>query len=336
MNYRGTESIEIYERKFSLEHIYHMFVDGRIQFPMEPLRSKVKMERELEQLLDIVWMGIPLPAVYVSELQNGNFLILENDDTLWKLLYFLDGKYEADYRVEDNSLYHGNIQMLRSDEPRLAMGLYDTVISFQIIDYRTPKYLHMSIGKMVEHWNITREQSIREMLYDPCEISVLNDITKDMNYILSRGHLRGISPIMRYRILYMLMNWFVYTGVWKEEIEMQEQLLLEKTLEFTEKQGRRIDELLDTINCFGDYIFSVLAQNRNGTSKRIRKSILDKYFGILVCLLDMAERRGTRREHVNYILLERGVFLEICREMERHQLTKRSIEWAFERWEREL
>lgn len=147
MNYRGTENIEIYERKFSLEHIYHMFMEGRIQFPMEPLRSKVKMEKELEQLLDIVWMGIPLPAVYVSELQNGNFLIFENDDTLWKLLYFLDGRYEADYRIEENSLYHGNIQMLRSDEPRLAMGLYDTVISFQIIDYRTPKYLHMSIGK---------------------------------------------------------------------------------------------------------------------------------------------------------------------------------------------
>lgn len=336
MNYRGTENIEIYERKFSLEHIYHMFVDGRIQFPLEPLRSKVKMEKELEQLLDIVWMGIPLPAVYVSELQNGNFLILENDDTLWKLLYFLDGRYEVDYRVEENRLYHGDIQMLRFDEPRLAMGLYDTVISFQIIDYRTPKYLHMSIGKLVEHWNITREQSIREMLYDPYEISVLNDITKDMNHILSRGHLRGNSTIMRYRTLYMLMNWFVYIGVWQEEIEMQEQLLLEKTLEFMKWQGKRINELLSATNYFGDYIFSVLAQNKKGTSKKIRKSILDKYLGIFVCMLDMAKRRGTGGNHVNYILLEQGVFPEICRELERHQLTKRSIEGAFERWEREL
>lgn len=336
MNYRGTENIEIYERKFSLEHIYHMFVDGRIQFPLEPLRSKVKMEKELEQLLDIVWMGIPLPAVYVSELQNGNFLILENDDTLWKLLYFLDGRYEADYRIEENRLYHGDIQMLRFDEPRLAMGLYDTVISFQIIDYRTPKYLHMSIGKLVEHWNITREQSIREMLYDPYEISVLNDITKDMNHILSRGLLRGNSTIMRYRTLYMLMNWFVYIGVWQEEIEMQEQLLLEKTLEFMKWQGKRINELLSATNYFGDYIFSVLAQNKKGTSKKIRKSILDKYLGIFVCMLDMAKRRGTGGNHVNYILLEQGVFPEICRELERHQLTKRSIEGAFERWEREL
>ena len=272
MNYRGTENIEIYERKFSLEHIYHMFVDGRIQFPLEPLRSKVKMEKELEQLLDIVWMGIPLPAVYVSELQNGNFLILENDDALWKLLYFLDGRYEVDYRIEENRLYHGDIQMLRFDEPRLAMGLYDTVISFQIIDYRTPKYLHMSIGKLVEHWNITREQSIREMLYDPYEISVLNDITKDMNHILSRGHLRGNSTIMRYRTLYMLMNWFVYIGVWQEEIEMQEQLLLEKTLEFMKWQGKRINELLSATNYFGDYIFSVLAQNKKGTSKKSEKA----------------------------------------------------------------
>ena len=53
-------------------------------------------------------------------------------------------------------------------------------------------------------------------------------------------------------------------------------------------------------------------------------------------MLDMAKRRGTGRNHVNYILLERGVFLEICREMERHPLTKRNMEWAFERWEREL
>ncbi|WP_207745745.1 hypothetical protein [Roseburia faecis] len=194
----------------------------------------------------------------------------------------------------------------------------------------------MSIGKMIEHWNITREQSIREMLYDPYEISVLNDITKDMNHILNRVHLRGFSSIMRYRTLYMLMNWFVYTGVWHEEMEMQEQLLLEKTLEFMEKQGKRIDELLDVTNYFGDYIFYVIDQNKNRTSKRISKSILDKYFGILVCLLDMAKRRETDQEHVDYILLERGVFLEICREMERHQLTKRSIEGAFERWEREL
>ena len=53
-------------------------------------------------------------------------------------------------------------------------------------------------------------------------------------------------------------------------------------------------------------------------------------------MLDMAKRRGTGGNHVNYILLEQGVFPEICRELERHPLTKRNMEWAFERWEREL
>lgn len=93
---------------------------------------------------------------------------------------------------------------------------------------------------MIEHWNITREQSIREMLYDPYEISVLNDITKDMNHILNRVHLRGFSSIMRYRTLYMLMNWFVYTGVWHEEMEMQEQLLLEKHLNLWRSREREL------------------------------------------------------------------------------------------------
>ena len=336
MNYRGTDNIEIYERKFPLEYIYGMFKDGRIQFPMEPLRPKGKMEKELEQLLDIIWMGIPLPVVYVSELQNGDFLVLENDDNLWKLLYFLDGRYEADYQVEENQFSHGDIQMLRSNEPRLAMGLYDTVISFQIIDYRTPKYLHMSIGKLVGHWNITREQSIREMLYDPYDIRMLNDVARDMNQILSQRHMRGSSLIMRYRTQYMLMSWFVYTGMWRGEGELQEQQLLEETFKSMDQQGQRINELLDATNYFRDYIFYVIDQNKNRTSNGISKSIFDKYLGLFVCLLDMAKHRGTDREHVNYILLERGVFHEICLAMERHQLTKQSIEWAFARWERNL
>lgn len=336
MNYRGTENIEIYERKFSLEHIYYMFVEGRIQFPMEPFRSKAKMENELGQLLDAVWMGIPLPVVYVSELQHGDFLVLENADNLWKLLCFLDGRYESDYWIGEDHFSHGNIKMLRSNDPRLAMGLYNTLIFFQIIDYRTPKYLHMSIGKLVEHWNITREQSIREILYDSCDISLLDDIARKMNHILHQGRLHSTSHIIRYRTLYMLMNWFVYTGVWRDGVEMQEQLLLEETLEAIELQGQRINDLIDTTYHFANYIFYADDLNKNRISKRTRKNILDKYLGMFICLLDMARHKGITRERVDDILLERGLLIGICREMERHPLTKRSIEGAFERWEREL
>ena len=40
MNYRGTENIEIYERKFSLEHIYHMLMEGEYSFPWNRFAQK--------------------------------------------------------------------------------------------------------------------------------------------------------------------------------------------------------------------------------------------------------------------------------------------------------
>ena len=337
MNYRGTENIEINERKFSLEYIYHMFREGRIYFPMRSSGLRTKIEKELEQLLDAIWMGIPLPAIYASEQQNGDLLILEKNDNLWKLLHFLDGRYQTDYWTEENDFSHGDMGMLRSEDPRLAMRLYDTPISFQIIDYRTPKYLHMSIGKLVEHWSVTREQEIREALYNSDEIWELNTIARDMNRILHPGRrLNGTSYVIRYRTLYMLMNWFVYTGMWHDGTEMQEQLLLEETLKIIEWQGSRINELLDKTHDFADIIFYMDDVYKNRISKKTRNNIWNKYLGLFVCLLDIAKRRKADREYMEYILLERGVFYGICTEMEKHQLTKQSIEWAFQRWEREL
>lgn len=192
MNYRGTENIEINERKFSLEYIYHMFRKGRIYFPMRSSGLRTKIEKELEQLLDAIWMGIPLPAIYASEQQNGDLLILE-----------------------------------------------------------------------------------------------------------------------KYRTLYMLMNRFIYTGMWHDGTEMQEQLLLEETLKITEWQGTRINELLDKTHDFADFIFYMDDVYKNRISKKTRNNIWNKYLGLFVCLLDIAKRRKADREYMEYTLLERGVFYGI-------------------------
>ena len=336
MNYRGAGNIEINERKFYLEEIYHMFRDGRIHCPMGVLRPKEKMKKELVQLLDAVWMGIPLPAVYVSELQNGDFLVLEKNDNLWKLLWFLEGRYTIDYWMEERVIPHCDIQMIRSNEPRLARALYDTLISLQIIDYRTPKYLHMSIGKFVENWNVTREQSIREILYDSYEIWILDHVAKEIKQALGHGYWHNTSYINKYRTMYMLMYWFVYTKLWRDDVEMQEQLLLEETIISIEMEEHRIDDFLEATHYFSDDIFYMLERILDRVSTNFRKSIWDKYLGLLICFMDMAKQRRIGREHVNHMLVECGMFYEICHRLDSHQLTNHSIELAMQEWEREL
>lgn len=38
---------------------------------------------------DAIELGIPMPPIYVSEHQNGDFLVLESKDTIYSLLQFL-------------------------------------------------------------------------------------------------------------------------------------------------------------------------------------------------------------------------------------------------------
>ena len=337
MNYRDADKLEIYERKYSLEYIDHLFVDKRICFPVGVARPRTTMERELGQLLDAIWMGIPLPAIYVSEQQNGDLLVLEENDNLWKLLWFLEGRYAVDFWIENQHITDCTVKMLQSDEPKLARRLYDTVVSFQIIDYRTPKYLHMSVGKFVTHWSITREQAIREAMYDPYAISLLNAISKNVKHALGKNYIHSSSYLVRrYRTLYILMIWFVYTDLWRDDIEMQEQLVLEETIEAMDRQQLRVDDLLDMLEYFSDYISYFLRESTHRISRSLKKSIQDKYLGLFACLMDMAHRRKVKGEYVDQLLFERGVFYDICMDLERHQLTKHSIEFAIQKWEREL
>lgn len=338
MNYRDAEKLEIYERKYSLEYIDHLFVDKRIWFPVGVARPRTTMERALGQLLDAIWMGIPLPPIYVSEQQNGDLLVLEENDNLWKLLWFLEGRYAVDFWLENEHITDCTMKMLQSDEPKLARKLYDTVVSFQIIDYRTPKYLHMSVGKFVAHWSITREQAIREIMYDSYGIDLLYELSNDMQIALGRErvHSRTSDLVNRYRILYMIMNWFVYTGLWRDDIEMQEQCVLEETIESIDWQKRRVDDLLNVTRYFSEYISCFLNESSRRVSRNLKKIIQDKYLGLFVCFMDMAQMHHASNEYVDQLLFERGLFYDICMDLERHQLTKHSIEFAIEKWEREL
>ena len=56
----------------------------------------------------------------------------------------------------------------------------------------------------------------------------------------------------------------------------------------------------------------------------------------IVALGQKAKQRRIGREHVNHMLVECGMFYEICHRLDSHQLTNHSIELAMQEWEREL
>lgn len=174
MFYSERDAIDIYERKYSIQEIWWMDEEDRLLFaPVRRNRNRIR--NIVRNAVEAIELGIPMPPIYVSEQQNGDFLVLESKDTIYSLLQFLknnigieNDQNDADRRMSFYEIDHEN--------PRLASMIMRTVVPVQIIEYRSPKYMHMLTGKFIENWTENREYAIRKIIYKDSRIEVVESI----------------------------------------------------------------------------------------------------------------------------------------------------------------
>ena len=174
MFYSERDAIDIYERKYSIQEIWWMDEEDRLLFaPVRRNRNRIR--NIVRNAVEAIELGIPMPPIYVSEQQNGDFLVLESKDTIYSLLQFLknnigieNDQNDADRRMSFYEIDHEN--------PRLASMIMRTVVPVQIIEYRSPKYMHMLTGKFIENWTENREYAIRKIIYKDSRIELVESI----------------------------------------------------------------------------------------------------------------------------------------------------------------
>lgn len=223
--------IDSYEKKISVRQIYQMYQEKKIVFPMaSPTKRVTKIER-ISGIVEIILLGFALPVVYVSERQDGSLLVLEADDRLWCLIGFLEGHYPVRGLEFYPELDGCGIGQLEQQFPRRTSWLYDYRFSFQIIEYTTPRYMHMQMGSYIERWSFTREQGVRNELYGEeleRRLAYLGQTLREAPTFFSKVFLN-----QQYMILRILMCGFVRMGEiqeeWGESLNFQQ--LLDRTAE---------------------------------------------------------------------------------------------------------
>ena len=134
-----------------------------------------------------------------------------------------------------------------NENPRLTGMIMRTIVPLQIIEYRSPKYMHMMAGKFIENWTETREYKIRKIVYKESRIELVERI-REVLKAESHGLAGRLSEI---NIFYMLVVWMVYTnkaGVDEFKYTSNEQYLLEHaTYEMDNLQDRYIDDFVECI-----------------------------------------------------------------------------------------
>lgn len=235
--------IDSYEKKISVRQIYLMYQEKKIVFPEAPLIKKSTGIERVSGIVEIILLGFALPAIYVSERQDGSLLVLNSDDGLRCLISFLDGYYPVRGLEFYPELEGYGIRQLESEFPRRTSWLYDYRFSFQIIEYTTPRYMHIQMGNYIERWNFTREQGVRNELYG-------KDLEERLRFLEQEGgqsaaFFSKVSLNRQYMVLRILMYCFVrmgdVQGGQRENLTFQQ--LLDRTAALIlKKDGQWIEE----------------------------------------------------------------------------------------------
>lgn len=249
MSFKEQKIIELSEKRIMVENIMHLYEDGRIHFPQESGLQKYNRET-VSGLVRAIQVGIPMPVIYVSELQNGDFLVLESEERLRGLIQYIQGDFGIDIdripQVKDGFYFHE----LDEENPRLSGMILRTTFIFQIIDYRTPAYLHMEAGLFHGKWNISREQAVRRMLYKKKKIQNLEYFMERVTDTMQWRGSGKSSLTDEYTVLYMLLFWGIYRDIMWTDWDMGEQELLDAVISEIDRTDSDWIDFLDTAETF--------------------------------------------------------------------------------------
>lgn len=282
MLYRKQEIVELSEKKFTVESLTRLYEEERIYYPQVIVR-KMAYKGDLASLIRAIQLGIPMPMIFASELQNGDFLILEGGDQLQYLLRYIMGDFSINNieglpRKNDGYFF----RELAVQNSRLAGTILRTVFIFQIIDYRTPKYLHMEVGMFHGKWNKEREQAVRNALYKESEM--LSDISeKAACYIHNKNHLED-----EYTMLYIMLFWGVYKDELQVNVDMCEQELLDAVITQLSDMRYFWLDFMEVVSSCSQYFIKYCRRGSYFVPERDTK-YKEKVLGLLVCFYDMCQ-----------------------------------------------
>ena len=267
----SSERVVIDTRKYDIDEMLFRYKQGKIILPEKKAVVWKRSERTVKEVMRALLRGIPFPPVYASELQTGELLILDKSDKLRFLLEYLTHGESINDRYMSEDMY-----LLRDI-------MYSTIMVY-VIDYMNPKYIHMQVGKFVEEWTPSQEQSIWNMLYQRYNTSCLEHMVTKVRYF-------GTTKlILEYYLMHFAMVDFIQNG-WLKEYEYREAekfRLLEDTLHEMNYRNKYVlddlcnefERIFDWLNVYNRYFLK--GKNTEEKMKHLCfMHIYDRYYGNL-------------------------------------------------------
>lgn len=142
------KEIRITTKTFSLREIVSQIDDGEIDLSPDFQREYVWKSRQRTRLIESVLLGIPLPAFYFNQSQNGNYQVVDGVQRLSTIRLFMKdehalGEVDLEYLKDLKGLYFSELDKV------LVRRLRSTQIVVHVIEPQTPDEVKYDIFNRV-------------------------------------------------------------------------------------------------------------------------------------------------------------------------------------------
>lgn len=209
----GPDDIFVENKPFSLKQINDLIDDGDIELSPDFQRNFIWDNTRQSRLIESIFLGLPLPSIYLSQYQDGRLTIVDGLQRIMTIRRFLNNELRLnnlEYLSECNGLNYNQLKEIFS--PLRLRRFGQTQIMCFVIDYRSPNKLKFDLfrrlntgGKPLNNQEIRNclsrtvlRQTLREMVSSETFALATDHSVKDSRMEAQEAALRFICFYRKY------------------------------------------------------------------------------------------------------------------------------------------
>lgn len=181
----GPDDIFVENKPFSLKQIIDLIQSGDIEMSPNFQRHFVWDKTRQSRLIESIFLGLPLPSIYLSQYGDGRLTVVDGLQRLHTIRDFMDGSLiltNLEYLTECNGKSYHQLENVLS--PLRLRRFGQTQIMCFVIDYRSPNQLKFDLFRRLNTGGKPlNNQEIRNCLSRPHLQKALHEMVKSPAFL---------------------------------------------------------------------------------------------------------------------------------------------------------
>lgn len=270
----GPDDIFVENKPFSLKQIIDLIKDGDIDLSPDFQRNFIWDKTRQSRLIESIFLGLPLPSIYLSQYDDGRLTIVDGLQRLSTIKYFMEDQLilsNLEYFKDCNGKTYSQLESILS--PLRLRRFGQTQIMCFVIDYRSPSKLKFDLFRRLNTGGKPlNNQEIRNCLSRPEPQRILKQIVQSKEYITATD---GSVKDVRMEAQESVLRFMYFYGQYTEQHPL----------------GNYNGYMDDTLDDFVDFL------NKNGEEEN--RKYVPIYLNALKCAYHLFSNQTFRKVYVH-------------------------------------